>query len=51
MNLNELNSKEELMVDLEELEKQIDSYFENISKEELITDLEKVGLVIEEIEN
>lgn len=49
MNINELNKRDDLMVDSDELKERIDSYFENISKEELKKDLEDVGCKVEKV--
>jgi len=49
MQLNKLNKRHDLMVNLDELEKEIDAYFDNITKEELKKDLEKVGFVVKEV--
>lgn len=51
MKLEDLDNRDDLMVDLEELEKEMDSYLENVTKEELKNDLEKVGFEVKKIEN
>lgn len=48
--LAEIKQNENLTINSEEIEEEIDAYFDNISKEELIKDLNEVGIEVEEIE-
>jgi hypothetical protein len=48
--LAEIKQNENLIINSDEIEEEIDAYFDNITKEELIKDLNEVGIEVEEIE-
>ena len=50
MDLEELHNRDDLMINTEELEKEIEYYFNNVTKEQLKEDLEKVGIEVVEKE-
>lgn len=51
MRLEDLDKRDDLMVDLEKLKDQMDNYLENVSREELKNDLEKAGIKVQDISN
>lgn len=49
MRLEDLDRRDDLMVNLEELKEKMDSYLKNVTRDELKKDLEKVGITVEDV--
>ncbi len=49
MKIENLDQRDDLLADPEQLKEEIDLYFENISREKLKKDLEEAGFVVEDL--